>query len=101
MIAELRRAALRAAKVLDRHVTQDDALLYEVESQYGHGTDDEFAAAVMAIVHAAEARSVAVPDPYLVLAELYAWRVRDRIDGTATDEATLRLRDIADRLGGG
>ncbi len=51
----LRRTALRAAKLLDRHVTRDDALLAAVESAFGGGTDDDLAAAVMAVVHAAEA----------------------------------------------
>ena len=51
----LRRTALRAAKLLDRHVTRDDALLAALESAFGSGTDDELAIAVMAVVHAAEA----------------------------------------------
>ena len=51
----LRRAAFRAAKQVDRHVTRDDTLLDAVEAAFGNGTDEELATAVMAVVHAAEA----------------------------------------------
>ncbi|WHP18815.1 hypothetical protein [Cellulomonas sp. ES6] len=51
----IRRAAFRAAKVLDRHITEDDHLLDAVEHAYGNGTDHELATAVLTIVAAAEA----------------------------------------------
>jgi hypothetical protein len=51
----LRRAAFRAAKMLDRRITEDDDLLGAVEHAYGYGTNHEFATAVMAIVWASEA----------------------------------------------
>jgi len=96
MSAALRRAALRAAKTIDFHVTHDDELLSAVESAYANGTDDDLADAVMRIV-----TDASVLDPrYVVMAELFAWRFKDRIEGTATDPATLRLRDIADQVMG-
>ncbi|WP_282946989.1 hypothetical protein [Cellulomonas endometrii] len=51
----LRRAALRAGKMLDRHFAGDDILLDALEHAYGNGTDGELAAAVLALVAAAEA----------------------------------------------
>lgn len=54
-LQSIRRAAFRAAKVLDRHITEDDHLLDAVEHAFGNGTDHELAAAVLAIVAAAEA----------------------------------------------
>lgn len=50
----LRRAALRAGKMLDRHFAGDDTLLDALEHAYGNGTDGELAAAVLALVAAAE-----------------------------------------------
>lgn len=52
--AGLRRAALRAGKMLDRHFAGDDTLLDALEHAYGNGTDDELADAVLALVNAAE-----------------------------------------------
>lgn len=50
----IRRAAFRAAKVIDRHITEDDNLLDAVEQAYGNGTDEELATAVLALVSTAE-----------------------------------------------
>lgn len=50
----IRRAAFRAAKVIDRHITEDDNLLDAVEHAYGNGTDEELATAVLALVGTAE-----------------------------------------------
>lgn len=96
MSAELRRAALRAGKMLDRHLTDDDALLGALETAYANGSDGDLAAAMLAVVHAVEGNPT--PSPYMVADELLDWRTQDRVTGTASDEATLRLRDVADRL---
>lgn len=94
--ANLRRAALRAAKMLDRYLTEDDALLGSLEGTFANGSDDDLAEAVLAVVHAVEGSPT--PSPYVVMDELLAWRAQDRVTGTASDEATLRRRDVADRL---
>ena len=41
-----------------------------------------------------------IADPRdVAFAALLNWRMEDRVTGTATDDATLVLRDVADRLG--
>lgn len=77
MNASLRRAALRAAKVLDRHTTHDDSLLSAVEASYANGTDDELALAVLSVVHAAESQAVGLPDPGVGLTQALRIYVED------------------------